>query len=95
MYPTDADLRRARATRRSEVLNVIADCLYLAPTALAARERLGTTLVLQSLLRDGEETVPAPPGAVRHWFGGRLIRLGTWLGGTAIAPDLSPRPATA
>jgi hypothetical protein len=90
MYRTDAELRRASATRQTEVMTAIVNYRFLAPATLAWRDRLATELARQALLRDGGTAEPSGPGAARRWLATRVVWLGTWLGGMPASAGSAP-----
>jgi hypothetical protein len=93
MYHSERELQRSFDARRSEVLNLVADYRHLAPAALAARERLKIAQADHAIPLVEGSSGDRAPGAIRRWFGSRLVRLGTWLGGIATSPDLAPDAA--
>src|SRR5687768_8860830 len=79
MYRSPRSLEQSWSARRSEALNTVATYRFLSPAVFAARERLAKNLAQQAMAGDGVPWVAPRP--IRRWLGGRLVRLGTRLGG--------------
>lgn len=81
MYQSPRSVEQSWRALNSEALDTIVTYRFFAPAAFAAREQLAKNLARQAMARDGVPWVSPRP--IRRWFGERLVRLGSWLGGEA------------
>jgi hypothetical protein len=90
MYQSARSLQQSWSARQSETLNIVATYGRLSPAVFAARERLAESLAHQAV---ASNVVPrVAPRPIRRWLGGRLVRLGTRLGGAGVPKSTTLAP---